>query len=348
MRVFRETVSEALSNPVELQGAEYRFAARAGIALSPQDGSEADTLLKHAQAALNRAKATGDAYCFYEPEVHARIAGRLKLESELRRAVEHDELVLCYQPKFNTETLALTGLEALMRWVHPERGVVLPGEFMAVAEDTGLIREIGRRMRHRITLDACKWAAAGMIPTRIAVNLSAVELREPGLDEALGDAGRIIRQAGEGDGGLDIEVTESMLMDDFGSSVALLSTLRSRGVRVYIDDFGTGFSSLQYLAKLPIDALKIDRGFVKSMNESAEDHAIVSTVVSLARSLRIGVVAEGVETGEQYRALKALRCDEVQGFRFGRPIPASEVPAACIPWRGNAGVREHDARTTRR
>jgi len=245
----------------------------------------------------------------------------LKLENDLRRAVMEEQFVLHYQPRFDLPTGTLGGFEALVRWTHPERGPVLPGEFIPLLESTELILEVGRWALRRAALDHAAWRAAGLKPPRIAVNVSAVQLRRPEFVDA-------VTAALTGAGGLqhiDIEITESMLMEDIEGNIGKLRALQEMGVKIAMDDFGTGYSSLSYLSKLPINSLKIDRSFISQMAHGAESMAIVYMIVSLARALTLKVVAEGVETEEQANLLRLLRCDEVQGYLFGRPETADQA-----------------------
>jgi diguanylate cyclase (GGDEF)-like protein len=313
----------ALNLPFPVGAEPLRLSAQAGIALSPGDGNDAESLFRNADAALKKAKASGDPYLFYAPQMNARVAEQLKLENDLRTALLKEQFVLHYQPKFDLASGRLAGLEALMRWVHPERGLVAAGEFVPVLEETGMIIEAGRWAMKRAALDHAVWAAAGLRPPRIAVNVSPVQLRRRDFVQYVRDALASVDAAAER---LDIEITESMLMEEIEGSIGKLKALQSMGLKVAIDDFGTGYSSLSYLARLPINSLKVDRSFILQMTRSPEQMAIVSTVISLARALNLKVVAEGVETEEQANLLRLLRCDEVQGYLFGRPMPPEDLP----------------------
>jgi len=308
--------------PFAVDGKDLRAAARAGVALFPVDGEDADTLYRNAEAALKKTKASGEAYLFYAPQMNARVAEQMKLESDLRDAMLQQQYVLHYQPKFELVSGRMAGMEALIRWNHPVRGLVPPGSFVSVLEETGLILEVGTWALKRAALDHAAWSSAGLKPPRIAVNVSPAQLRRKDFVDYL----KVALVAVEGaTNRIDIEITESMLMEDIGGSIAKLKEIQAMGLRVAIDDFGTGYSSLSYLARLPINSLKIDRSFVVQMQETPEQMAIVSTVISLARALNLKVVAEGVETEEQANLLRLLRCDEVQGFLFGRPVPPEEM-----------------------
>jgi diguanylate cyclase (GGDEF)-like protein/PAS domain S-box-containing protein len=310
--------------PYRLGSDEIRVAARAGIALYPADGTGADALLKNAEAALKNAKSTGQHYQFYAPQMNARVAEHLKLENDLRRAILEDQFLLYYQPRVEFVGGRIGGLEALLRWKHPERGMVAPGVFIALLENTGLILDVGRWALGRAAQDHAAWRANGVKPSRIAVNVSAIQLRR---EDFVPDFRAVMAEAGDAREYIDIEITESMLMEDLEGNIEKLKAVREMGVQVALDDFGTGYSSLSYLARLPISSLKIDRSFITQMAKSPEQMAIVSTVISLARALNLKVVAEGVETEEQANLLRLLRCDEAQGYLFAKPMPPTELPA---------------------
>ena len=310
--------------PFLLSGRELRVAAKAGIAMFPADGGDADTLFKNAEAALRNAKASGERYLFYAPQMNARVAEKLRLENQLRVALREEQFILYYQPRVELATGRISGLEALMRWVTPDRGLVPPAEFIPLLEETGMILEAGRWALKRATTDYAAWRARGLAPPRIAVNVSAIQLRQRDFVES-------VRTAVAAGGGyaecIDIELTESMVMEDIEGNIRKLGELRAAGMQIAIDDFGTGYSSLSYLARLPLDVLKIDRSFIVQMTNQPEHMAIVSAVISLAHSLNLKVTAEGVETEEQRSLLKLLKCDELQGYIFSRPLPLAEVEA---------------------
>jgi diguanylate cyclase (GGDEF)-like protein len=317
----------SLGQPFPVANEELRLAAQVGIALFPADGADAESLFRNADAALKKAKNSGDPYLFYAPQMNARVAEQLKLENDLRNALRHDQYVLYYQPKFDLASGTMVGMEALIRWKHPERGMVSPGEFISVLEETGMILEVGRWALERAALDHAAWCAAGSRPPRIAVNVSPAQLRRRDFVAYVAEALAAVDKAGER---IDVEITESMLMEDVEGCIAKLKAMQAMGLHVAVDDFGTGYSSLSYLARLPINSLKIDRSFIIQMSKSPEQMAIVSTVISLARALNLKVVAEGVETEEQANLLRLLRCDEVQGYLFGKPVPPEEI-AKLLP-----------------
>lgn len=318
--ILRGTSAE----PFLIGGNELRLATRAGIAAFPADGATVDALLSNAEAALKDAKRTGQRYMFYASQMNARVAEQMKLETELRRAVLEEQFVLYYQPRVDIATGRISGLEALIRWTHPERGLVPPNDFIPMLESTGLIVDVGQWALRRAAQDYRKWRDEGLNPPRIAVNVSQGQLRHKdfvaAVETALGAAGEYRDQ-------MDIEITESMLMENIDNNIAKLRAVQAMGVQIAMDDFGTGYSSLSYLARLPINSLKIDRSFVSEMNQGPEQMAIVSTVISLGRALNLKVVAEGVETEEQKNLLRVLKCDEIQGYLFSPPLPVEKIEA---------------------
>ena len=322
VHALEQGILASLGQPFPVATEELRLSAQVGIALFPNDGADAETLFRNADAALKKAKNSGDPYLFYAPQMNARVAEQLKLENDLRNAQRQDQYVLYYQPKFELASGVMVGMEALIRWKHPERGMVSPGEFIPVLEETGMILEVGRWALERAALDHAAWSSAGARPPRIAVNVSPAQLRRRDFVTYVANALSAVDRAAER---IDIEITESMLMEDIEGCIAKLKAMQVMGLHVAVDDFGTGYSSLSYLARLPINSLKIDRSFIIQMSNSPEQMAIVSTVISLARALNLRVVAEGVETEEQANLLRLLRCDEVQGYLFGKPMPPQEI-----------------------
>jgi diguanylate cyclase (GGDEF)-like protein/PAS domain S-box-containing protein len=317
-RLLEKTLAAFLEHPFRLNDAVFRIAAKVGVALFPDDGADADTLFRNAEAALKKAKARGDRYLFYTHTMTETVAGTLTLENQLRQALDKEEFVLHYQPKVSLASGRLTGAEALIRWNDPRTGLVPPGEFIPILEETGLIFEAGRWALRRAVEDYLRWRAAGLAAVRVAVNVSPLQLRNRGFIAEIKEAIGIDAHAAAG---LELEITESLIMQDVKHNIASLKAIRALGVTIAIDDFGTGFSSLSYLAKLPVDTLKIDRSFVTDMTAAPEGLALVSTIINLAHSLKLKVVAEGVETEEQSRLLRLLNCDEMQGFLFSKPLP---------------------------
>ena len=310
-----------LSRAFEVEGNELRLAANAGIALFPVDGDDADTLLKHAEAALKKARTTGDRHLFYTQHLSERSSEKLALETRLRRALENEEFLLHYQPKVDLETRRITGVEALLRWQNPDMGLVQPSEFIPLMEETGIIVEVGAWALRQACLDRSRWLELGFKAPRVAVNVSTVQLRR---NDFVGTVKNILRIAGH-EPGIDIEVTESLIMQDAADNIAKLQAVRDLGVKIAIDDFGTGYSSLGYLTKLPVQVLKIDRSFVISMLDDPSAMTLVSTIISLAHALRLEVVAEGVESEEQAKILRLVRCDQMQGYLISRPIPFDDM-----------------------
>jgi len=318
VRLLEKWIEAFLEHPFHLNDAVFRISHKVGIALFPDDGADADTLFKNAEAALKKAKASGDRYLFYTQKMTETVAGKLTLENQLRQALDKGEFVLHYQPKVNLASGKLTSAEALIRWNDPRTGLVLPGRFIPILEETGLIYEVGRWALRKAIEDYLRWRSAGLAAVRIAVNVSPLQLRNPGFIAEIRQAIGIDAHAAAG---LELELTETLIMEDVKHSIASLQAIRAMGVSIAIDDFGTGFSSLSYLAKLPVDTLKIDRSFVIDMTAAPEGLALVSTIISLTHSLKLKVVAEGVETEEQSRLLRLLNCDEMQGFLFSKPVP---------------------------
>jgi diguanylate cyclase (GGDEF)-like protein/PAS domain S-box-containing protein len=321
-RWVEEWIVDSFAEPLIVDDIELRTTVKIGIALYPADADTAEILFANAEAALKRAKDAPEPYLFYSPEMNARVAQRLHMETRLRKAVAQKEFTLHYQIKVDISSRRIRGLEALIRWPDPEHGMVPPLEFVPLLEETGLIVEVGRWVIEQAIADIKIWRAHKLQVPRVAVNVSEVQLRQPhfvaSVLAALGTPQDHVT-------GLDIEITESMLAQNTAANVQKLLQLREAGVQVFMDDFGTGYSGLSQIAHLPLDALKIDRAFVAGMADSAEHMAVVSAIINIARALRISVVAEGVETEEQAERLKALGCDEAQGYLFGRPQPPDEI-----------------------
>jgi diguanylate cyclase (GGDEF)-like protein/PAS domain S-box-containing protein len=316
--VLEKTLQAFLGHPFTVADGVLRISAKVGVALYPEDGADADTLFKNAESALKGAKSSGARYLCYAEEMTASMAGRLSLENRLRQALERGEFVLHYQPKVNLLSGVVTGAEALLRWNDPLTGLVPPNRFIPILEETGVIHEVGQWALHEAVTDYRRWREAGLRAVRISVNVSPPQLRNRGfvseIEQALGaDAAAAA--------GLELEITESVIMEDVRFSIASLRAIRALGVGIAIDDFGTGFSSLSYLARLPVHTLKIDRSFVIDMTLSSEGLALVSTIINLGHSLKLNVVAEGVETEEQSRLLRVLNCNEMQGYLFSKPLP---------------------------
>ena len=307
-------------HPYEVAGEQVHVAARIGVAVSPEHGTDALSLERHAEAALSEAIRRREPIALYHRSQRERIEQAIALERDLRGALQRGEFELFYQPKYRVHGQQLCGAEALLRWRHPRRGLVAPGEFIPVVEQTGMMVQIGDWVRREASAQAARWRERGMPGLCIAVNVSAMELRQPGFVESC----QQLLQAHPNDPLIEIELTESLLMEDLQHSIRVLQALRDSGGRIAIDDFGTGYSSLNYLTRLPVDAIKVDRSFIAQLAQSADAVSMVSNVIQLAHSLGLEVVAEGVEDEEQAKLLRLLRCDTMQGFLLGRPLPTAE------------------------
>lgn len=319
-----EAIRTCLATPMLLDGKEIHLSASMGIAFFPNDGAHPDALLKNADLALTHAKREGgNTFCFFEEEMDVRAAERQQVLSCLRRAQERQELLLHYQPQVETGTGRLVGVEALLRWQSPELGMVGPDRFIPLAEEAGLIVNIGKWVLETACQQAVAWQKEGMAPIIMAVNLSARQFRQSDLVLMVRQA---LSESGLQPSLLELEITEGMLMQDPERAVSTLQELHGIGVHVSVDDFGTGYSSLAYLKRFPVTQLKIDRSFVRDIPGDSDDAAIVTAVVSLAHNLRIGVIAEGVESEEQRAFLLGLNCDLCQGYLFSRPVSAERIP----------------------
>ncbi|HZS65867.1 MAG TPA: EAL domain-containing protein [Burkholderiales bacterium] len=319
-----QRISAKVAEPLTIDGKELYVTASAGISLYPQDGRDVDTLLKNADAAMYRAKEHGRSnFQFYTSEMNERVNDRLALEHALRRALERQEFTLHYQQKVDLRSGEIIGAEALVRWLHPEWALVRPARFIPIAEETGLIVQLGEWVIHEACRQARAWQLAGLKPGVVSVNLSARQFRAEGLVRTVS---RILQETGLEPAGLEMELTESMVMHNVESAIATLQGLKSLGVGLSVDDFGTGYSSLSYLKNLPIDTLKIDRSFVRDIGTGAEaeDGVLAAAIISLAHALDLQVIAEGVETDAQLHFLKRHGCDQVQGFLYGEPVPAEQ------------------------
>jgi len=318
-----QKLQAALDAPFLIEGHDLRVGASVGISVYPQDGNEADTLLRMADIAMARAKeghANPDhSVAFYSFDMNQGMHERMRIESGLRHALGHGELMLVYQPKFEIGSDRIVGAEALVRWVHPERGVVPPSEFIPLAETTGLIVQVGEWVLEQACAQAAVWQRAGMRPFRLAVNVSAREFTES-LPNRVADT--LARYALD-PSWLELEITESTLMHDIDRVIGIMDRINALGVALSLDDFGTGYSSLSYLKRFPIHTLKIDRSFTTGIPNDASDCAIASTIISIGRQLGHRVIAEGVETPDQLAFLRDSGCDEVQGYLYAKPLPAA-------------------------
>lgn len=319
---FENSLFPALNQPFLVDNEVIQASFTGGIAVFPGDGDDAETLYRNAEAALKKAKLSGEKYLFYQPEMTARIAETLQIESKLRAALKEEQYVLHYQPKIDARTRTITGLEALIRWNDPDTGLVPPGKFIPILEETGLILDVGLWAAGKAASDYRKWQKQlKLAPPRIAVNVSSVQLRQKDFVELIT---RSIRRKGKAIP-LEIEITESLIMTDIEQNITKLKAIQMEDIQIAIDDFGTGYSSLSYISRLPINSLKIDRSFIMNMTTKPESMTIVSSIIALAHALNFKVVAEGVETEEQAKLLTLLKCNEMQGFLFSKPLPADEI-----------------------
>ena len=309
---------QAIIKPHSIDRHKLHVTASIGVSVYPDDGSDAEALIKSADLAMYQAKDNGrHNYQFFEPDMNIRAVARQSIEESLRGALERKEFTLAYQPKVSLTTGEITGAEALLRWTHPTRGPVSPAEYIPVAEDSGLILEIGQWVLREACIQARTWMDAGLPVITMAVNVSAMEFRD---EKFLERTFAILTETGWDPNFLELELTETVLMKRLVSTESILKTLRARGVRLAVDDFGTGYSSLSYLGKFSVDVLKIDQSFVRQITTAPNAASIVTAMISMGRSLNLRVVAEGVETREQFAFLQARKCDEAQGFYFSRPL----------------------------
>ncbi len=321
-------ILEALAEPFTIEGRELHVTGSIGIALHPKDGDDAETLLKCADAALYRSKDLGrNMSQFFNVEMNAKAMERLMLEGGLRRALEQREFLLHYQPRVDLRTGEITGMEALVRWQHPEMGLISPVRFIPVAEEAGLIVPLGEWVLRTACEQNKSWQRAGLKPVCVAVNLSARQFRHQDLVQVV--AG-ILKETDLDPCYLELEMTESLIMQNVEETIATLTRLKAMGVKLSIDDFGTGYSSLSYLKRFPIDMLKIDQSFVCNITTDPDDAAIAKTIISMAHDMQLKVIAEGVETGEQKSFLRLRHCDEMQGYFFSRPVPAGEFEVLLL------------------
>ncbi|HEV3009211.1 MAG TPA: EAL domain-containing protein [Burkholderiales bacterium] len=327
--VVAQKILDRIAQPVALGGEPTFVTASVGIAAFPGDGDQVEALLGAADAAMYRAKQSGrNAYQFFTTEITHRTRARAQLAFELRRALERGEFTLAYQPKFDLASGKACGAEALLRWMHPERGVVSPAEFIPVLEDTGLIVQVGEWVIRRACEDLKGWIASGLKPMPIAINLSARQFRQQDLDSRIR---ALVAAAGVDPALIELEITESQLMQDPEQAIRIMRSLHASGIRIAIDDFGTGYSSLAYLTRFPVKSLKIDRSFVADVFSDHADAAIVRTIIDMAHQLGFTVVAEGVETDRQAAFLRQFGCEQAQGFLFARPMSAAELFSASGP-----------------
>ncbi|HET7776486.1 MAG TPA: EAL domain-containing protein, partial [Azospira sp.] len=324
-----EKLLSTLTRPYQLAGHELVITASIGIAVYPEDGEDFQTLLKNADAAMYYSKEAGrNSFHFFTQDMNARVFERLSLENSLRRALERQEFLLHYQPQVDLASGRVIGFEALIRWQHPELGLVPPLRFIPIAEDSGLIVPIGEWVLQEACRQNRAWQEQGMPAVPVAVNISVLQFRQPQFETTVAEA---LESSGLPPAFLELELTESMMLHQGEAAVGLLDRLKARGVQLSIDDFGTGYSSLAYLKRLPLDKLKIDQAFVRDIATDPDDAAITATIIQMAHNLGLAVIAEGVETEAELAFLQRHACGAGQGYHFARPMPAAEVPAF---WQG--------------
>jgi diguanylate cyclase (GGDEF)-like protein/PAS domain S-box-containing protein len=322
--ILQHTLFGALDQPFELDGQDVRISTRAGLSLYPADGADAETLFKHAEAALKNARTSGQRYLYYAPRMNAALAARMALEHALQTALEERQFVMYYQPRVDLASGAIVSAEALIRWNHPQRGLVGPVEFIDLAEETGLIRPIGAWVIEAVCAQQKAWQDAGVGIVPVAINLSAVQCVQAELLNTIAttiDAHDLEHKF------IEFELTETAVMNNPDEAARNLRSLKALGVQLSLDDFGTGYSSLAQLKRFPFDFVKIDRSFISGVGTNPEDEAIAGAIIAMAHSMGLKVVAEGVETEAQLLVMRDLKCDEMQGYLFSRPLPAPEFDA---------------------
>ena len=323
VQLIMERMLAAVSQPWIIEQGEFQVSCSIGVALHPEDGEDARTLLKHADSAMYRAKDSGrDNFQFFTRDLNTLMTERLEMEGHLRRALERHQFVLAYQPRVDLDGGRIVAAEALLRWRIPNRGTIAPQRFIALAEETGLIVPIGKWVLQTACAQNKAWQDEGLPPIVVSVNVSARQFRQENLVQTVAE---VLRDTGLDARYLELELTESMVMHDAPQLVAMLDQLKDLGVQISVDDFGTGYSSLSYLKRFPVDRLKIDRSFVEHIASDADDATIVRTIIALGHNLGLKVVAEGVESDEQLRFLRSNLCDEAQGFLMGRPVSSRHL-----------------------
>lgn len=322
VRDFINRSMSLFNKPLIISNKEFHLTASIGIAIYPEDGANFNSLMKNADIAMYYAKEQGKNRCeFFTKEMNSRILDKLELENSLRIAIRNSEFKVFYQPQINIETGKVDGMEALVRWFHPEKSIIPPNKFIPLAEDTGLIIPIGDIVLHAACMQNKLWQDAGYAPLRVAVNLSAKQFEQENLVEIIK---KVLEDTGLEPQWLELEITESILMKDLEFSTGVLNRLRTMGIHVSLDDFGTGYSSLNYLKRLPIDTLKIDKSFVDNITIDEKDEIIAKAIIELAHKMGLNIIAEGVEYSKQFDFLKEHKCDKVQGFLFSKPIPPED------------------------
>ncbi|MCK4834851.1 MAG: bifunctional diguanylate cyclase/phosphodiesterase, partial [Gammaproteobacteria bacterium] len=323
-----EKITNTLKQPFNVEGHELYVSASIGIALYPQDGTNIDSLIKHADVAMYHVKGQGkNGYQFYSNEMNVPYIEKLSMDTGIHKALDNDEFNLVYQPQVNLRTGEIVGVEALLRWNHPEHGAISPSEFIPFAEESGLIIDIGYWVLKSACAELNRWRKAGLPDIRMSVNISARQLME---DSIVSDVIDILKDYNVPGHCIELEITEHAIMNDMDSVIRKLKELSSHDITIAIDDFGTGYSSLSYLHKLPIHTLKIDRTFLKESRINKGDNTIINTIVSMAKGLNLNVIAEGVESQSQLEYLRGIECSEAQGFLFGKPLPPDVISQLLI------------------
>lgn len=321
--IAAERLMDVMTAEFVVQGRRFNVSCSMGISVFPEHGTDAELLIQNADTAMYSAKESGrNTFRFFTSEMNTEVVERLTVEHNLRSALEKNQFFLVYQKQVDLTTGKLTGVEALIRWKHPELGLVPPDKFIRVAENTGLILPIGEWVLKTACHAAKKWQEAGFPAISVAVNVSAIQFRR---EDFRGLVRKTLGETGLAPECLELELTESLLVSNADLTLTVLQQLKSMGVKLAIDDFGTGYSSLSYLRQFPVNKLKIDRSFIKSVTVNSDDAAIASAIISMAKSLNLKVIAEGVENEEQTNFLRSHGCDEVQGYYFGKPVTLEEM-----------------------
>jgi predicted signal transduction protein with EAL and GGDEF domain len=320
-------IVEAFKAPFELSQGKNFVGTSIGIGVYPMDGADMETLLKNADIAMYSAKTSKGNFCFFTAQLHERLQARLTTEKDLMRALEDDEFIVHYQPRVGTQTGEIVGLEALVRWNHPTRGEVQPGEFISVAEKTDIILHLGAAVVDKVCAQLAAWQSGGVPVVPVSINVSAKQFNECNVKELLIDC---LQRYGIHAALLEIELTESTMMGEGKEIIAELEAIRALGIRIHLDDFGTGYSSLALLQRLNVDVLKVDRAFTSKLDATSEGEIFFRAIVSIAHALGMDIVAEGVEMIEQLRVLQKLGCDEVQGFYISRPMSGEKITPLMV------------------
>lgn len=323
--LLAKRIHEKLAEPFALSDRQLRITVSIGISLFPKDGELVEMLIRNADIAMYRAKEEGgDRFRFFAPEMNARIYGILELEEEMHQAIRQGEFVMHYQPQIEIGSGRIVGCEALLRWRHPKRGLFMPGNFIPLAEESGMIIPLGQWVLHEVCTQARAWQEEGLPLIKVAVNISIKQFRQPNLIEQIQTT---LQQTGLPPTALELELTESVLIHDPPHATQIMNQLKELGISLSLDDFGIGYSSLNYLRHFPLDSIKIDRSFVKDMTENTNGAALSKSIVTIAHSLGLKAIAEGVETWAQHDFLASCGCNELQGFLFSKPLPPDEFAA---------------------